>query len=202
MATHDQPDGKGTMELRRGAMEAQIDALAPLQRSTFNSDGIPMAKRARRFGRLQDSVKQLPDIDPIRMGELVESCRAHAASVAELAGVTSKALDQCYGYEENEPHLGQCCELVRQVLDQTESALVTLGVISHDVEPRLHAEEVAKGCDLQRQSLTRAMHVVRATSAILGTLESNSHDHVLLALHDLESGIEFLIEGLRRVTEQ
>jgi hypothetical protein len=201
MATHDQPDGKGSIELRRGAMGAQTGGLAPLQRSTSTSDGIPLANRAHRFGSLQRSVKQLPDIDPIRMGELVESCRAHAASVAELAGVTSMALDQCYGYEENEPHLGQCCELVRQVLEQTESALMTLGVISHDVESRLHAE-VAEGCELQRRSLTRAMHVVRATSAILGTFESNSHDHVLLALYDLESGIQFLIDGLRRVTKQ
>jgi hypothetical protein len=136
------------------------------------------------------------------MAELIESCRAHAASVAELADVTSKALDQCYGYEENEPHLGQCCELVGQVLEQTESALVALGVVSHDVEPQSHAEEVAKGCELQRRSLTRAMHVVRATSAVLGTFESNSHDQVLLALHDLESGIQFLIDALRRVTKQ
>lgn len=161
-----------------------------------------MTNRARRLGRLQDSAKRLPDTDQTRIAELIESCRAHAASVAELAGVTSKALDQCYGYEENEPHLGQCCELVEQVLEQTESALVTLGVISHDVEPRLHADEVAKGCELQRRSLTRAVHVVRATSAILATFESNSHDQVLLALHDLESGIQFLIDSLRRVTQQ
>lgn len=159
-----------------------------------------MPNRAHRLGRLPDSANQLPVRDLTQNAELVESCRAHAASVVELAGVTSQALDQCYGYEENEPHLGLCCELVQQVLDQTESALGTLGVISHDVEPRVHAEEVAKGCELQRRSLTRAMHVVRATSAILGTLESNSHDHVLLALHDLESGIQFLIDGLRRVT--
>jgi hypothetical protein len=161
-----------------------------------------MPNRARRLGRLPDCAKQLPVTDLTQIAELIESCRAHAASVAELAGVTSKALDQCYGYEENEPHLGQCCELVEQVLAQTESALATLGVISHDVEPRAHAEEVAKGCELQRRSLRRAMHVVRATSAILGTFEANSHDQVLLALHDLESGIEFLIDALRGVTKQ
>src|SRR5687767_13109804 len=88
------------------------------------------------------SAKQSPDQDLTPIAELIESSRAHAASVAELAGVTSKALDQCYGYADNEPHLGHCCELVEQVLGQTETALATLGGISHDVE------EVAKSCEL------------------------------------------------------
>jgi hypothetical protein len=200
MAMPDQPDGKGAIEPReRWAPNRRVGATPAAP--PLITEGIHMPNRARPLGRLQDPAKQLPLPDLTRTAELIEICRAHAASVAELAGVTAKALDECYGYEENEPHLGQCCELVRQVLEQTESALMTLGVISHDVESRLHAE-VAEGCELQRRSLTRAMHVVRATSAILGTFESNSHDHVLLALYDLESGIQFLIDGLRRVTKQ
>src|SRR5689334_21095209 len=128
-----------------------------------------------------------------RIAELVESGRAHAASVAELAGVTSKTLDERYRYEEHEPHLGQCCELVRQVLERSESTLATLGVISHDVEPRAQAQRIAKGCESQRRSLVPATHVVRATSSILGKFEGNNHDQVLLALHDLESGMLGLI---------
>jgi hypothetical protein len=191
MATPDRPDCAQT----RGSRPSS--STPPL-----TTERIHMPNRSRRLGRLPEYTKQLPDTDLTRMAELIESCRAHAASVAELAGVTSQALDQCYEYEENDPHLGRCCELVRHVLEQTESALVILGVTSDDVEPRVHEEEVAKGCELERQTLTCAMHVVRATSAIVGTSKSNGHDHVLLALHDLESGLQFLVDSLRRVAKQ
>src|SRR5689334_22218448 len=108
-------------------MGPHIGGLAPLQRSHIESlRASHMPNRARRLGRLPDFAKQLPVSDLTQIAELIESCRDHSASVAELAGVTSKALNQCYGYEENEPHLGQCCELVQQALAQTESALATL----------------------------------------------------------------------------
>jgi hypothetical protein len=51
------------------------------------------------------------------------------------------------------------------------------------------------------QSITRAMHVVRAMSEILGRLQFNHHDHILLGLYDLESGMQFLVDGLRKVRQ-
>src|SRR5687768_8150765 len=126
MATPDQPDGKASIEFRQGTIRAphrRAGATPALHIESLRASHMP--NRARRLGRLPDCAKQLPVTDLTQIAELIESCRAHAASVAELAGVTSQALDQCYGYEENEPHLGQCCELVQQVLAQTESALAT-----------------------------------------------------------------------------
>jgi hypothetical protein len=131
----------------------------------------------------------------------MDGCRAHTASIAELAGATSKALSQCYQYEKNEPHLGQCCELVHQVLEQTKWALAMRGVGSRDTEPSVYVKEVSKGCELQAQSLTRAMHVVRAMSEILGRLQFNHHNQILLGLYDLESGTQLLVDGLRKVTQ-
>jgi hypothetical protein len=160
-----------------------------------------MAQRARRRQDLNHPAQPRSSVDLTRMAELLDSCRAHSASIAELAGATSKALSQCYQYEENDPHLGQCCELVQQVLEQTKWALATRGVGSREVEPTAYVEEISKGCERQLQSLSRAMHVVRAMGEILGALHPNHHDHILLALYDMESGIQMLIGGLRKVTQ-
>jgi len=158
-----------------------------------------MAMKIRRETALAGPARELPDFEPLRMAELIESCRAHAVSVTELAEVTSRALYECYQYEANEPHLGQCCDLVRHVLDQAASALVSLGVVSYDVEPRSRATEI-EHCEVQGQSLTRAMHVVRATISIVGRLQPHAHEDVLLALRSLEGGIGSVIEGMGRAT--
>lgn len=160
-----------------------------------------MAQRARCRKSLNDAAEPRPDIDLARMAKLMGSCRAHTASVAELASVTSKSLSQCYEYEEDEPHLGRCCELVQQVLEQTKWALATWGVGSREVEPSVYVQEVSKGCELQAQALARAMHVVRAMSEILGRLQLNHHDQILLGLYDLESGMHCLVDGLRKVAQ-
>jgi hypothetical protein len=157
-----------------------------------------MGKRiSRQAGGSRETGQTSPPVDSVRTAELIESCRAHAASLVELAGGTAKALYECYEYEDNEPHLGHCCDLVRQILEQSQSALALLGVVAHDLDPRLRAEEAARGCESQCQSLTQAMHVVRATSSILGRLETNHHDYILLSLHDLESGIAAVVAGLQ-----
>lgn len=171
------------------------------QRVTSKHEGIHMAQRARRRRDLNEPAQSRPNVDLTRMAELLDSCRAHTANVAELAGATSMALTQCYQYEEDEPHLGQCCALVQQVLEQTKWALATRAVGSREVELSVYVEELSKGCELQVQSLTRAMHVVRAMSEILDRLQFNHHDHILLGLYDLESGMQFLVDGLRKVTQ-
>jgi len=161
-----------------------------------------MGKRTRAQDGPRDAAQVSPAFDPIRTAELIESCRAHAGTTAELASITSRSLHECYEYEESEPHLGLCCELVGQVLAQVQSALALLGIVIHDVEPRIHAEEVAQGCALQLRSLSRAMHVVRATISILERFQLDHPGDVLPALHDIERGIQFLIDGLRGVIRQ
>ena len=160
-----------------------------------------MGKELRRQTAPLDAAEEPPDLDSLRMAEQIESCRAHAASVTKLAAVTSRALYECYQYEENEPHLGQCCELVHHVLEQAESAIVSLGVVSYDIEARTRVAEI-ENCETQGQCLSRAMHVVRATIALLDRPQSNNHAQVLLALHNLERGIGSVIDSLGRATQK
>lgn len=127
---------------------------------------------------------------------LIESCRAHAASMAELADVTSKGLSGGYEYEEGDPYLHECCGLVQRVLQQTESVLSSLGVTSLE-EPR--AMDIGSGCMDQEQWLIGSVHTIRAMISILGFVEPNDHPQVLPALGDLEGGIRMLVEGLRAI---
>lgn len=131
--------------------------------------------------------------------ELVESCRAHASSMAELADATSKGLSGGYRYEESEPHLHECCGLVRRVLQQTESVLSALGVVSLE---QSRATSIGPGCLDQEQWLKGSAHTVRAMISILRSVEPNDHPQVLPALGDLEGGIWMLVEGLKAIAER
>jgi hypothetical protein len=147
-------------------------------------------------------VSEAPSFDPLVASELIEACRAHVASLTELADVTARVLRECYEYEDDEPHLGQCCDLVRQILVQVQAALIPLGIVSHDTDPLTRAAEVAKSCEEQRRLLCPAVHVIRASLSILRGVEPNYHDEVLPALRDLESGMAMVIDGLERVVRR
>ena len=134
------------------------------------------------------------------VAELIEGCRAHVASITKLADVTLRALCECYEYEDDEPHLGHCCDHVLQVLTEVQAALITLGV-SHDQPSLTRETEIANRCDAQRRLLCPAVHVVRAIIYILQGVEPDHHDQVLPTLRDLESGMSNVISALEQVTQ-
>lgn len=129
---------------------------------------------------------------------LIESCRAHASSMAELADATSKGLSAGYQYEEGDPSLHECCGLVRRLLQQTEAVLSALRVVSVE-ECRAN---IGAGCLDQEQWLTGSAHTVRAMISILRSVEPNDHPQILPALGDLEGGIWMLVDGLRAIAER
>jgi len=134
------------------------------------------------------------------VAELIEDCRAHVASITELANITLRALCECYEYEDDEPHLGHCGDHVLQVLIDVQTTLVTLSVSNN--QPSLTcAAEVAKRCDAQRRLLCPAVHVIRAIIYILQGVEPDYHDQVLPALRDLESGMLHVMTALERVIQ-
>lgn len=144
---------------------------------------------------------EAPSFDPLVASELIEDCRAHLASVIDLTDAMVGALRECYEYEDDEPHLWQCCDLVHQVLMQVQSALIPLGIVSHEADSLTRAAEIAKGCDDQRRLLCPSAHVIRASIHILRGVEPDDHDQVLPALRDLESGLSRIIDGLDRAIE-
>jgi hypothetical protein len=127
---------------------------------------------------------------------LIESCRAHAASMAELADATSKGLSGGYHYEESDPHLHECCGLVHRVLQRTESLLSESGAVSLE-DPG--AMDIGPGCMDQEQWLKGSVHTVRAIISILRSVEPNDHSQIIPALGDLAGGIDILVEGLKAI---
>lgn len=148
-----------------------------------------------------DPVIDAPNFDPLIASELIEACRAHVASLTELADVTARSLRECYKYGDDEPHLWQCCDLVRQILMQVQAALIPIGVVSHEADPLTRAVEIKKGSEAQRRLLRPAVHVIRASICILRGVEPNYHDQVLPALRDLESGMATVIDGLEKAIQ-
>jgi hypothetical protein len=136
------------------------------------------------------------------VAELIEAGRARVANLSELAGVTARTLYELYDYESDDPELWQCCQLIRQVLKQTQVALMPLGIVSHDTAPLIRAEEIAVGCKAQRQWLQPAVHVVRATIHVLIDVKLDHQDEILPALRDLESGIADVVAGLEKVIQR
>lgn len=131
--------------------------------------------------------------------ELLESCRAHASSMAELADATAKGLSAGYRYEDHEPHLDECCGLICCVLQQTESVLSALGVVSLE-EPR--SGGIGAACADQEQWLKGSAHSVRSVMSILRSVEPEGHLQLLPALGDLECGIWMLVEGLKAIAQR
>ena len=167
------------------------------------SDPTISKQQKDRSGRRQ-AVSKAPAVafDAISVAELIEACRAHVANLAELADTTTRALLELYDYELDEPELWQCCRLVRQVLKQAQTALLPLGIVSHDTAPWVRAEEIAVGCETQQQWLRPAVHVIRATLQVLLAAVKNHPDEVLPALRDLERGLLVVIEALERVIQR
>jgi hypothetical protein len=160
-----------------------------------------MTTKRKKNGRpaVPSAAAEVPGFDPLMVSELIEACRAHVASLTELAEVTSRTLFDCYEYEVGEQNLGQCCDRVRHVLAQAQVELMALGIVSHEATPRTRAADIAKGCEVQRQELRPAVHELRASIDILRGDEPNHYDPVLTALRDLEHGIATVVDGLERV---
>jgi hypothetical protein len=132
------------------------------------------------------------EFEPVHASELIETRRAHIASLQNRASVTSRALHDCYEYETNESHLGKCIDVVRHLLDQVLTALPPPGIVTHDPDPLPGATEIAAGCDAQRQLLLGARHLTLATIQILKTAgldPSDQNKKIMTSLRDLEEGI-------------
>jgi hypothetical protein len=164
---------------------------------------IMITKRKKR-GRLADPSRaaKASGFDPVMVSELIEACRAHVASLVELAEVTSRTLYDCDEYEADERDLGLRCDRVRHLLAQVQVALMTLGIVSHDTDACTRASDIAKGCEAQQQELRSAVHLVRASIDILRGFEPNHDDPILTALRDLERGIASVVDGLERVIQR
>lgn len=189
------------------------------QESKGTTEGAPKHERESRKSAATSAVRAIeerqkedcatvPDpnieassFDSLVASELIEACRSHLASLTELADVTVRALRECYEYEDDDPHIWQCCDLVRQILTQAHAALIPLGVVSCETDLLTRAAEIAKDSEDQRRLLGPAVHVIRASIYILQRVEPNYHDQVLPALHDLESGTSMIIDGLERSIE-
>jgi hypothetical protein len=149
----------------------------------------------------QDPTIDVPSRESLIAAELIESCRAHVATITELAEITTRALRECYEYEDDEPQLWHCCGLVRHLLMQVHTALVPIGIVSHETDPHAHALTIEKTCEEQRRLLRPAIHVVRQGIYIVENIEPNYNDQVVPALRDLENGISMVIDGLGMVIQ-
>lgn len=163
-----------------------------------------MITKKKKRGRLAvpSAAAEVSGFDPLMVSEFIEVCRAHVASLMELAEVTSRTLHDCYECEADERDLGQRCDRVRHLLAQVQVALMALGIVSHETDPCTRASDIAKGCAALQQKLRSAVHIVRANVDILRGVEPNHDDLVLTALRDLERGITGVVDGLERVIQQ
>lgn len=163
-----------------------------------------MITRKKKRGRLADPSRagKASGFDPVMVSELIEACRAHVASLVELAEATSQTLHDCCGREVDERDLGQRCDRVRHLLAQVQVALMALGIVSHETAPCTRASDIEKGCEGQQQKLRSAVQIVRANIDILRGVELNHDDPVLAALRDLERGIASVVDGLGRVIQR
>jgi hypothetical protein len=150
-------------------------------------------------GTAPAAVADVSDFDLLRAAELIDGCRSLLASLDEYAHISSRVLHQCYEYENDEPRLGYCGDVVTDLLGQVQTALVPLGVVSWDSEPQIRALEISAECKAQQQQLTRARHVVRAIVHFLQDNQGNEHPDVCPALWDLEDGIKNVFDGLEAV---
>ena len=171
--------------------------------SVASRSGTTDGGRTKDRSAIRQSVAPLSLLssDMLRVAELIEACRAHVSSLTTLAAISSRTLFECYEYDADEPELWQCCHLVRRVLKQAHVALVQFGCVSHESDPHVRAEEIAIGCEAQRQWLRPAVHVVRATIHVLLNAKPDLHDEVLPGLRDLESGLSNVVNELQRVIQ-
>jgi hypothetical protein len=147
--------------------------------------------------------KGVPELDLVRVSELIEASRAHTATVQDLADITSQSLHKCFEYESGEPHLGKCIDVVRELLNQVLKALPPLGIVSHDADPQSRAKEITVGCEGQRKLLHGAWHVTIATIYILkraGLDPSDQNIEILASLSNLEDGIRTIFDSLNPIT--
>lgn len=161
-------------------------------------DAVRRAQTRSAHGRLA-SKPPAAQFDAISVAEHIERCRAHVANLTELADVIARTLYELYDYDSGDPELWQCCHLIRRILNQAQSALISLGIVSREARPRDRATEIASGCEAQRQWLRPAVHVIRATIHVLIDVKFDDHDEVLPALRDLESGLLSVVAALEGV---
>jgi hypothetical protein len=86
-----------------------------------------------------------------------------------------------------------------ELLDQVHTALLPLGVVSHDVDPQSRAADIAAGCEAQRRLLHRARHLTLAVIYVLRSSEldgTDEADEIIESLHELEDGIRLVLDGL------
>lgn len=149
--------------------------------------------------------------EPMRVSEHIESCRAHTASLGDLSDTASQALHEWVEYEANEPHLGTCMDVVRQLvdqvvrhlLDQVYAALSPFGIVAHEIDPQYRAMDIAVACEAQRQILNRARQITLATIFILrgcGMERADHTDELIESLRDLEEGLRTVIDALHPAT--
>lgn len=167
--------------------------------SESGTNGPQNNRSARRWAGAPTVVSRF---DAIAVAELIEAGRARVANLSDLAAVTARTLFELYDYESDDPELWQCCQLIRQVLKQTQAALIPLGIVSYDTAPLTRAEEIATGCEAQRRWLRPAVHVVRAIIHVLIDVKLDHHDELLPALRDLEGGIADVVVGLEKVIQR
>ena len=157
-------------------------------------------KRPRPAALLPPS-RRSTEFDAAKVAEHIEGCRAHAENLAKMARISSHALFEYYDYDDDDPELWQCCRLVYQVLQQTQTALATLGAKTQEAEPHSHAQEIAMACDVERVSVRSTVHVMRATIHVLLDLKADFHDEVLPSLRVLEGGLSELVTELQCVIQ-
>ena len=156
-----------------------------------------MLRQSRNQGR------ELRTFNSLRVSELIEDCRAHTATLQKLANVTSQALHECFAYEPDEPHLGKCIDAVGELLDQVLTALLAVGVTSHDVDPLDRATEIVAACEKHRRALLSARHITKATIDILRRAHldgSSRKDEVMASLREIDGGIQTIFESLNPTT--
>jgi len=152
-----------------------------------------------------------PDFDPSRATDLIETYSAHAESVLGIADAISQALHEFFEYEPDEPHLGVCFDVVRQLLDSALRTLVNpllsapppLGVVAPDAIPPSLATKISAGFETQRENLLRARHLTLATMCVIRSSDIEQGPEVrgtTESLLDMEEAIRHLIEGLDAIT--
>jgi len=154
---------------------------------------------------------RVPGLDPPQTAALIETCRAHAASVIGIADAISQALHEFFEYEPDEPHLGMCfdavCQLLedarRDLLDPGVTALSALSVVASNAESTDRASEICAAIGSQRQNLLRARHITLSTLYVMrtnGIEQSPEVSETTQSLRDLEQAIQHLIDGLDAMT--
>jgi hypothetical protein len=112
----------------------------------------------------------------------------------------ARLLHQSYSYEIGEAHLGYCCDVIADMLQQVTTALQSL-ILASEVACHLdNSSALAVTIESSRQALFRAQAVAQAVATILrahkfGPLEADLRD-VLTSIDDTLERVISEIEPL------